>query len=99
MGFASIAAARLTRRRDKGRGREERGGNLRSVSRLKRKLFGSSLDGSGDEDEDERAAAGTRESKRGGARAPLNIAGSKDNPAKRSASPRAMLGVAGRAWV
>ena len=31
-------------------------------------------------------------------RAPLNIAGSKDRLAKRSASPRAMLGVAGKAW-
>ena len=41
-------------------------------------------------------AAGTGRSKRGCT--PLNIAGSKDRLAKRSASLRAMLGVAGRAW-
>lgn len=39
--------------------------------------------------------AGTRKGKDWGT--PLNIPGSKDRPAKRSASPRAMLGVDGRA--
>jgi hypothetical protein len=64
------------------------------VSRFKRKLLGSSLDGSR-EDEDKRAAGAAGDA---GAVAPLNIAGSKDRLAKRSASPRAMLGVDGKAW-
>lgn len=71
-------------------------GHLQSVSRFKRKLLGSSLETSGKEMDGKRAAAGTSGSKRW--RAPLNMDGSKDRPAKRSASPRAMLGVDGRAW-
>ena len=79
------------------------------MSRFKRKLLGSSLDGSRGDKGDKRAGgdaggnagrdvdgnAGTSRSKDW--RAPLNIPGSKDRPAKRSASPRAMLGVDGRA--
>ena len=71
-----------------------RRGHLQSVSRFKRKLLGSSLETSRENNDDKGAArvCGDRRWC-----APLNREGSKDSPAKRSASPRAMLGVDGRA--
>ena len=68
------------------------------MSRFKRKLLGSSLDASSEDKEGKRAAAAAETSGSKRRCAPLNMEGSKDNPAKRSASPRAMLGVDGRAW-
>lgn len=50
-----MAAAKLTKRLDERGGRSERRGDLQSVSRFKRKLLGSSLDGSRGEKGDQRA--------------------------------------------
>jgi len=97
-----MAAAKLTTCS----GPDERGewkewrGDLQSVSRVKKKLLGSSLDGSGEDKGGERAAGAAGDEKASGGKrwnGPLNMAGSKDRLAKRSASPRAMLGVDGKA--
>jgi hypothetical protein len=99
IGFASIAAARLTERLDKrGRREETRSAALTVSVEVEEEVvwvvLGCVCGGGGQGTM--RKPAGTGRSKSGVA--PLKIAGSKERPAKKSDSPRAILGVAGRAW-